>query len=167
MSFPLFVHLYHSFLYKNTRPYNEDGWSQSRGSQIWFMKMLYWVALPQAKHKKNDTLHVCICKYTSFCNRTVEYNTSLFNPLKTKSRLRPTSYRAVNTFHLGYKNQSVYAVSGTSRCLFSDKYKTHKYSVSRTYNCWMLNCWCITWPVGFKRLFSGGLNWLNVYCKEV
>ena len=36
-------------------------------------------------------------------------------------------YRAVNTFHLGYKNQSVYAVSGTSRCLFSDKYKTHKY----------------------------------------
>ena len=24
------------------------------------------------------------------------------------------SYRAVNTFHLGYKNQSVYTVSGTS-----------------------------------------------------
>ena len=22
----------------------------------------------------------------------------------------------------------------------------------RTYKCWMLNCWCITWPVGFKRL---------------
>ena len=40
----------------------------------------------------------------------------------------PVPYRAVNTFHLGYKNQSVYAVSGTSRCLFSDKYKTHKYS---------------------------------------
>jgi hypothetical protein len=31
---------------------------------------------------------------------------------------RPSSYLAVNTFHLGYKNQSVYAVSGTSRCLF-------------------------------------------------
>jgi len=31
----------------------------------------------------------------------------------------------VNTFHLGYKNQPIYAVSGTSRCLFSDKYKKH------------------------------------------
>jgi len=28
---------------------------------------------------------------------------------------RLTSYRAVNTFHLGYKKQSVYSVSGTSR----------------------------------------------------
>ena len=28
----------------------------------------------------------------------------------------------------------------------------HKYSVGRMYSCWMLNCWCITWPVGFKRL---------------
>jgi len=32
----------------------------------------------------------------------------------------PSPYCAVNTFHPGYKNQSVYAVSGTSRCLFSD-----------------------------------------------
>ena len=29
---------------------------------------------------------------------------------------------------LFYELQSVYAISGTSRCLFSDKYKTHKYS---------------------------------------
>ena len=42
---------------------------------------------------------------------------------------RPTPYCAVNNFHLGYKNQSVYAVSGTSHCLFSDKYKTHKYAL--------------------------------------
>jgi len=48
---------------------------------------------------------------------------------------RPSPYRAVNTFHLGYKNRSVYAVSGTSRCLFPDKYKTYKYSVGRAYNC--------------------------------
>jgi len=27
------------------------------------------------------------------------------------------------------KNQSVYGVSGTSRCLISDKYKTYKYSL--------------------------------------
>ena len=24
--------------------------------------------------------------------------------------------------------------------------------MGRAYSCWMLNCWCITWPVGFKRL---------------
>jgi len=30
-------------------------------------------------------------------------------------------------------------LSGTSRCLFSDKYKTHKCSVGRAYSCWMLN----------------------------
>jgi uncharacterized RmlC-like cupin family protein len=59
------------------------------------------------------------------------------NPLQTKRwllYLRPSPYRAVNTFHLSYKNQSVYAVSGTSRCLFSDKYKTHKYSTSADIN---------------------------------
>jgi len=44
----------------------------------------------------------------------------------------------VNTFRLGYKNQLVFAVSGTNRCLCSDKYKTHKYSVDRAYHCWML-----------------------------
>ena len=61
-----------------------------------------------------------------------------FNPLKTKRRplyLKTISYRAVNTFHLGYKNQSVYAVSGTSRYLFPDECKTHKYSVGGTYGC--------------------------------
>jgi len=49
-----------------------------------------------------------------------------FNPLKTKRRtlyLKTQSVPRCNTFHLGYKNQSVYAVSGASCCLFSDKYK--------------------------------------------
>ena len=31
-----------------------------------------------------------------------------------------SSYRAVNTFRLGYKNQSVNAVQWNNRCLFSD-----------------------------------------------
>ena len=77
------------------------------------------------------------------------------NPLQTKRSslyLKTQSVPRCKHFNLGYKNQSVYAVSGTSRCLFSDKYKTHIYSVGRAYSCWMLNCWCITWPVGFKRL---------------
>ena len=34
---------------------------------------------------------------------------------------------------LCYKNQSIYAVNGTSRCLVSDKYKTHKNSVGAKY----------------------------------
>ena len=34
---------------------------------------------------------------------------------------------------LCYKNQPLYAVCGTSRCLVSDKYKTHKYSVGTKY----------------------------------
>jgi len=46
----------------------------------------------------------------------------------------PRTYRAVNTFHLYYKNQSVYAVSGTSRRLFWYKYKTYKYSAIRAYS---------------------------------
>ena len=55
----------------------------------------------------------------AFCSQV---NTKHINLFKD-----PSPYRAVNTFHLGYKNQSVYAVSGTSRCLFSDKYKTHTF----------------------------------------
>ena len=75
------------------------------------------------------------------------YNSNYFlrlhnEPFKDEAQTallkRPSPYRAVNTFHLGYKNQSVYAVSGTIRCLFSDKYKTHKYSVGRAYSCWMV-----------------------------
>jgi len=45
--------------------------------------------------------------------------------------------------NLSFKIQSVYAVSITSRFLFSEKYKTYKYSVGRVYSCWMLNFWYI------------------------
>jgi len=41
------------------------------------------------------------------------------------------------TFHLGYKNQSVHVVWGRSRYLFWDKYKTRKYSVAE---CKILEC---------------------------
>jgi len=40
-----------------------------------------------------------------------------------------SSYRAVNTLLLGYKNQSVNAVEGNNRCLFSVPHRTHKYTV--------------------------------------
>jgi ribonuclease HI len=62
------------------------------------------------------------------------------NTLKTKRRLFYLKIKSVPcSKHLGYKNQSVYGVSGTSRCLFWDKYKTHKYSMGRTHNSWTLN----------------------------
>ena len=54
----------------------------------------------------------------TLCGQNVEFHFNL------NYKKRPSPYRAVNTLRLSYKNQSVYAVSGTSRCLFSDKYKT-------------------------------------------
>ena len=60
-------------------------------------------------------------RVVSLSETKIAYSTKLvlMNHLKTKRRLlylNTQSYRAVNTFHLGYKNPSVYAVSGTSRC---------------------------------------------------
>ena len=87
-----------------------------------------------------DSIH---SKYFLLMPATVsKYSSFTINHLKTKRRqfyLRPSPYRAVHTFRLGYKNQSVYGVSDTSRCLFSDKYKKHKYSVGTAYSSWMLN----------------------------
>jgi hypothetical protein len=65
----------------------------------------------------------------------VKYNLTFKRRSADCFTYRPSPYRAVNSFQLGYKNQSVYAVSGTSRCLFSDKYKTHKHSMGRAYSC--------------------------------
>jgi hypothetical protein len=51
-------------------------------------------------------------------------------------------YCAVNTFHLNYKNQSVYGTEGKSHCLFQDKYNTvhintvsAEYTPYRTFEC--------------------------------
>jgi hypothetical protein len=37
---------------------------------------------------------------------------------ETVSELKTSAYRALNTFHLGYKNQSVNVVWGNNGCLF-------------------------------------------------
>ena len=63
------------------------------------------------------------------------YNINLLNTKRRLLYLKTQFVPPSKQFHLGYKNQSVYAVSGISRCLFSDKYKTDKYSVGRTYRC--------------------------------
>jgi hypothetical protein len=50
-----------------------------------------------------------------------------FNLLKTKRSLlyiRNQPYRTLNTFHHGYKNQSVNDVYSKGRRLFCDPYKT-------------------------------------------
>ena len=56
----------------------------------------------------------------------------IINPLSTERRLLYLKTQFVprsKHFSSRLQNQSVYAVSCTSRCLFSDKYKTHKYSM--------------------------------------
>jgi len=82
-------------------------------------------------HRFFPLSHIFVClKYEqSFLN-------PLINLLKTKRRqlyLKTQFVPRSKHFHLGYKNQNV--VWGRSRCLFSDKYKAHKYGVGRAYNC--------------------------------
>ena len=95
-----------------------------------YEKRIYWAAVSQRLR-----------------NTGLGHYLATINPLKTKRRplyLKTQSVPRCKHFQSCYKNQSVYAVSGTSRCLFSDKYKINKYSVGRAYSCCILNWWCIT-----------------------
>ena len=44
-------------------------------------------------------------------------------------RMKDSPYRAVSILRFSYTNQSVNAVKGNNRCLFSDPHKTHNYTV--------------------------------------
>ena len=122
----------------------------------WLARFWTTLIVSYLKDNRRPRFDVSLCE--SCVTGTESVNTDVAEPKIDTTW--STFYIVINTFHLGYKNQSVYAVSGTSRCLFSDKHKTHRYSVGRTYSCWMLNCWCITWPVGFKRLICG---WVRMH----
>jgi len=50
------------------------------------------------------------------------------NTINLNDIYRFSSYRAVNTLRLGYKNQTVNAVHRNNGC-FSDPHKTNKYTV--------------------------------------
>jgi len=61
---------------------------------------------------------------TRFFNFSCLFPSYLIIPFKDEAQTalftRPSPYRAVSTSHLGYKNESIYDVSGASRCLFRD-----------------------------------------------
>jgi hypothetical protein len=63
------------------------------------------------------------------CNMGLHCSLQLSGYPAIPSEDSPTNHKRpmlCNKPYPTYKNQSVYAVSGTSRCLFSDKYKTFK-----------------------------------------
>jgi hypothetical protein len=52
-----------------------------------------------------------------------KFNFKLLGAKRKMLYIRDQPYRAVNTFHQGYENQSGIDVSRKSRCLFWDPYK--------------------------------------------
>ena len=101
----------------------EAGWAQDRARQVRKISPPTGIRSPDRPARSQSLYRLNYPAHT----HTPLYILTLYRRSADRFIERPSPYRAVNTFHLGHKNQSVYAVSGTSRCLFSDKYKTHKY----------------------------------------
>ena len=141
--------------------------------RLCFIRMEFWASFS----RRVNTLY-CVCVCTKYMNLICVCITRQgvaglaltscvllrINPLNTKRRplylktqfvpRRPLYVKTqfVPRRPLYLKTQFVPRRLLYLKTQFVDKYKTHKYSVGRAYNCWMLNCWCITWPVGFKSL---------------
>ena len=63
--------------------------------------------------------------HTKHTNTLCGQNVELLN-VKLVVHIEATGRKGLN---ICYKNQSVIAVQGNNRCLFSDRHKTHKYTV--------------------------------------
>jgi hypothetical protein len=83
---------------------------------------------PQSKQKHNEPLNTSEWPMWSCCKEKVLQN--IWNPWSWNHLIEMLK-AVLSSVDL---NQSISGVSGTSRCLFSDKYKIHKYSVSRMYD---------------------------------
>jgi hypothetical protein len=92
----------------------------------------------QSRCYRNELRPHAASKYDNFLLFALSYSAAypvftekrfFFKLLNNKRNLlyiRNQSYRAVNTFHHSYKNQSVNEVYSKGRCLFLDPHKTLK-----------------------------------------
>jgi hypothetical protein len=83
-----------------------------------FNYLLYGSVFSYSNCSESDTAFVVFFVITGVTKKFMKWHKRRQLYLKTHP------YRAVNTFHLGYKNQSVYAVSGTSADRFIDPVRT-------------------------------------------
>jgi len=67
-----------------------------------------------------EIIAVCSQIHTKHINTLCGQNVELYLKIQSVPRSK---------LNFGYKNQSVNAVQGNNRCLFSDLHKTHKYTV--------------------------------------
>jgi hypothetical protein len=115
------------------------------GSKLHTSSSLNSVRVKSCKDERHKTFHtsVFIFIFTSrrrYQNETWRYECLAYSSCLMQEMASPSSlwtlrlacityirsYRAVNTFRLGYKNQSVNAVQWNNRCLFWDPYEAHK-----------------------------------------